>query len=726
VRPLDPERRSAGLAASFAEAFFAQGVRNFLCTGWPVGDTAARLFARHLYGQLLGLDVSAWPETLPDDPTQWPALARQARGPRPLYEAVRQARLAAAAAPGGLKTWGAYQHYGDPGYRFFAARRRTTTEGMEAVPAAEAAAPAAPAGPTMGAARFDRVIAVIRARGRELRSLPGVVDVRPGIRFRHGWPTGEPAVVVVVEQKRDDVPADQRLPAEIDGVPLDVAAATPLQLLRRDDPRLAERLQPEEPLLLPGEAPVIEAAADDERGALAYVPPPGVRLDEITDAMTVTCHVSPDDGWPMLDEFFGGVRRRLTVGMYDFSAPHVRDGLRDALTRSPASARRSLTLVLDPKLALTNGGDEASNPKANDVTEDKVRDALSKALHDRLDFAWAAVKLQGKTTAGIFPNAYHIKVAVRDGEAFWLSSGNWQSTNQPPPDAVPESDEDQAELRRTLKRYNREWHVVVEHAGLANVFERFLQNDLAQAAPLQDETRGVVEELRLPDLLVPELPEDPERAARPVKLFDRQPFRFTGQRKLRVQPLLTPDKDPSNAAHRVYAARVLELVRSARKKLYFQNQYINLGKRMEPAFVELVAALKDKANDRAIDTRIILRDLIGAREMLEALLANGFPADRIRLQKATHTKGIVVDGAAVLVGSHNWSSNGTTRNRDASLIFFDKRIADYYERIFLHDWDALASARVSEELAMPRLAGRRRGGGTTGLRRVPWEAYFED
>jgi hypothetical protein len=583
-------------------------------------------------------------------------------------------------------------------------------------------APPSPDGLAAAASRFDQVAAIIRSRGRELRGLPGVVDVRPGIRFRGGWPTGEPAVVVVVERKRKDVPTAERLPVEIDGVPLDVSEVTPLQQLRQEDPQLAERLLPEGPVLVPGEVPAVEATAE-VRALGAYQPPPGARLDEVTDAMTVTCHVSPDGGFPLLKDFFAGTRRRLTVGMFDFSAPHVRDALKAALARRP---RRHLTLVLDPKLALSAGGDE-DNPKADDITEDEIRDALREALGDQFDFAWAAVKFAGKTTGGIFPNAYHIKVAARDGEAFWLSSGNWQSSNQPPPDAVPATDRDQPALRQALRRYNREWHVVVEHPRLADLYERFLLNDLAQAEPLQEEARRAAEAPpALPDLLVPEVAEETERAARPVRRFDPGPFTFTARRPLRVQPLLTPDRDPRSADRFIYAARVRELIDSARTKLYFQNQYINLGKRMEPEFVALVAALKAKANDRGVDCRIILRDLIGAREMLEALLADGFPADRIRLQKSTHTKGIVVDGERVLVGSHNWSSNGTTRNRDASLIFFDKQIAGYYEQVFLHDWDSLAAARVSTELGMPRLAPRRRGPAPAGMRRVPWAAYFED
>jgi pimeloyl-ACP methyl ester carboxylesterase len=101
---ITPDRsgeRSAELAPSFAESFFARGVGNFVCTAWPVDDSAARIFATMLYGGLLGL-----PGT-PGD-----------QGPLPMYRALREARGAVArTTAGGARSWGAYQHYGDPLYR---------------------------------------------------------------------------------------------------------------------------------------------------------------------------------------------------------------------------------------------------------------------------------------------------------------------------------------------------------------------------------------------------------------------------------------------------------------------------------------------------------------------------------------------------------------------------------------------------------------------------------
>jgi hypothetical protein len=99
ITPDRSEERHADLAPSFAEAFFARGVGNFICTAWPVDDEAARTFARRLYSALLGL----------------PPVAGFAN----LHRAMRDARRAIASDFAGSRTWGAYQHYGNPYFRFF-------------------------------------------------------------------------------------------------------------------------------------------------------------------------------------------------------------------------------------------------------------------------------------------------------------------------------------------------------------------------------------------------------------------------------------------------------------------------------------------------------------------------------------------------------------------------------------------------------------------------------
>jgi phosphatidylserine/phosphatidylglycerophosphate/cardiolipin synthase-like enzyme len=69
---------------------------------------------------------------------------------------------------------------------------------------------------------------------------------------------------------------------------------------------------------------------------------------------------------------------------------------------------------------------------------------------------------------------------------------------------------------------------------------------------------------------------------------------------------------------------------------------------------------------------------------------------QVRVLANTHTKGIIVDGKRVLLGSHNWSAAGVTLNRDASLIFDDQQVAQYYLEAFELDWDRAREPRFDE------------------------------
>jgi hypothetical protein len=125
VTPDRSEMRSDQLAPSFAERFFERGITDFVCTAWPVEDLSARRFAMSLYAQLLGLQMSQGREDRYEEPP-----------PQPMYAAMREARLSIADSPDGARTWGAYQHYGSPYFRFFdretITERRTESEGEAA------------------------------------------------------------------------------------------------------------------------------------------------------------------------------------------------------------------------------------------------------------------------------------------------------------------------------------------------------------------------------------------------------------------------------------------------------------------------------------------------------------------------------------------------------------------------------------------------------------------
>jgi pimeloyl-ACP methyl ester carboxylesterase len=108
---LTPDRsgeRNAKLAPSFAEEFFGRGVANFVCTAWPVDDLTARMFATKVYSMLLGLSWNQQQNRYEPQP------------PAPMHVAMREARKAISENDSyDARTWGAYQHYGNPFMQVF-------------------------------------------------------------------------------------------------------------------------------------------------------------------------------------------------------------------------------------------------------------------------------------------------------------------------------------------------------------------------------------------------------------------------------------------------------------------------------------------------------------------------------------------------------------------------------------------------------------------------------
>jgi len=51
-----------------------------------------------------------------------------------------------------------------------------------------------------------------------------------------------------------------------------------------------------------------------------------------------------------------------------------------------------------------------------------------------------------------------------------------------------------------------------------------------------------------------------------------------------------------------------------------------------------------------------------------------------------HNKLVIIDGAAVLVSSQNWSRTAVAQNREAGLVIRYPALARYYAGIFESDW----------------------------------------
>ena len=145
--------------------------------------------------------------------------------------------------------------------------------------------------------------------------------------------------------------------------------------------------------------------------------------------------------------------------------------------------------------------------------------------------------------------------------------------------------------------------------------------------------------------------------------------------------MLTPDN---------YVEQVLPVIESAKTRVYMQLQYIHADKNSPTRFLSLVRAVQQKIA-KGLDVRIIVHEREAQADWIEKMRTDlQFETSVIRIQPGIHNKGTVVDSSIAIVGSHNWSGDGTTRNRDASLIFYNATVAKYFEQIFLHDWTTLA------------------------------------
>jgi len=411
------------------------------------------------------------------------------------------------------------------------------------------------------------------------------------------------------------------------------------------------------------QAAALMGAARTHKQQIPYQRPAGVSLDPVEEDMSLTLHASPDAGWQMLKPFLTEAPGDLVVGMYDFTAPHI-----EGAVRQGRGDDGKLTLTLD-------------HPPGNarrEQTIDKTEDDLATALQQRLAFAWALEGHDPKVNKFIYPNAYHIKVAVRPDDVMWLSSGNWNTTNQPEIDL---NDRDAAIA--TAKISDRDWHVVAHSPSLAKVFRAFLLHDNEVAKDGQGPAPGATA-AQAPDQLPPELL-TVEARPRPTVTFFPPSQPITG--RLKVRPLLTPQD---------YQPHILDLINSTETSFWMQTQYIKAsGRPGDEAHDALIAAVAKLVTDGK-DVRLITSEFEKAEDV-EKLMDAGMPSSVLRIQPHVHNKGMIVDGKTVVVSSQNWSADGTLRNRDAGLIIYDSpEAARYFGQIFLHDWAHLASGSLPE------------------------------
>jgi len=552
----------------------------------------------------------------------------------------------------------------------------------------------------------------------------GVLTVRPGYEIAGGQLTGKRAVVATVRAKKPlyQLAEGEALPDTIDGTAVDVREASPYQRLRSVDPLAAEishtyrRPEDDEPTWplereMPSGALLSSAgsgtrkklksqlathasgeaalARHAKKAFLKYAPKGCPLLEPMTVTGAITVAVSPDAGLATLTKFLAGTVSNLKVGMYDFTSATILAEFEEDLRDS-----KDLQMVLD---------NPAPNPTLDQSDWDTVKD-LKSALSGRAKIARALTRSDAFASVWSFPYAYHIKLIVQDGGAFWLSSGNLNDSNEPvlshPPSAM-----------------DRDWHVIIADERLAGIFGAYLDFDYTNALEHQadnpNEIEQAIEAAHQKKQREANAPGQPafhsRKPPKPTIVTRAAPVaaKTFPRISLSVTPLLTPDT-LSDGETGQYLHNVMNLIGGARKSIYLQLQYIEASKDDSSPYGKLLRAIAGKIAAK-VDVRLIVHESY-AQKWGEKMIDEGVNLTaNIRTQPNVHNKGFVVDSKTVVVSSQNFSPAGVSQNRDAGLILESPEIARYFEPIFLADWERSVPLRVRASAGVARSATKKGG-----------------
>ena len=420
---------------------------------------------------------------------------------------------------------------------------------------------------------------------------------------------------------------------------------------------------------VPEAAPRIEAMFPQMVGRTCHLKPyTRVPVPKAKVQGEIITYASPDSTFAVTKRLFDAARRSILIGIYDFTAPHVKQLVSDALARGV-----KVRLMLD------------------------IDSAEEQALFDDL----VTLGMQGvpaPSCASQHGNPYfrssHEKVIVIDEEWVLVQSGNYSANS------CPLNVKDGGDAAHFVPG-NRDSGLAVRSRPLASFFTGILSSDMAlelgspqaaAAAPREHEA-FLVE--RAPTLT-------------PSTLYPSKTYKLAAP--LEVQPVLSPDN---------YMDVVPGVLRAARRSILIEQQYIRAA---EEKISDLLDAIRDaKRGNSRLDVRIVLgkvfsaSDLPREREMLLRLeqvcgLKLGRNVRYVNTQRLVHchNKMVLVDGSGVLVSSQNWSKAAVWENREAGLYFQHKGVCGYFTRIFETDWkDAFRQlpAAAAESLTPHDLAG---------------------
>lgn len=397
------------------------------------------------------------------------------------------------------------------------------------------------------------------------------------------------------------------------------------------------------------EADVQSSSFAQKQPCVVSTPPKLNNIPTFQIKDTFIAYASPDSTYAVTSRMINGAKRQIIIGIYDFSADHIKQLLISARNRGV-----EVLIMLD----LRKG----------EKDETRIYEELQ-TFGCKIEQAPSC----GNRTAKFF-HSCHEKIIVIDGEWTLIQSGNY-SVN-----SIPPNNEDGGNPTNFITG-NRDMGIAIRSAQLSDFFSNLIKSDIElQALSITSTEPEFLEEIKSPNLV--ELA--PQQL--PLKLFPSK--RLEPKKEISVRPILTPDN---------YMEEIPEILSKAQKSIYIENQYI---RGQQPEVSKLLEAIKKaKENNSRLDVRIILGKIFGKDDVVkeQTNLAHieslyGLALDKnIRYIDTTrfvhcHNKLIIVDEKSVLVSSQNWSDAGVSTNREAGLYIVYKDLAKYYSSIFESDW----------------------------------------
>lgn len=151
-----------------------------------------------------------------------------------------------------------------------------------------------------------------------------------------------------------------------------------------------------------------------------------------------------------------------------------------------------------------------------------------------------------------------------------------------------------------------------------------------------------------------------------------------------------------NASYVAAAKALIEAAQSDVRLMVFLGT-VAAGDDLAPGPLELVEAMEAKATS-GVPVRVILDQDDGGEPygsfFINQPLVDRFAASEVVVkfdEKDTllHSKVLVVDNSAVIVGSHNWTKAGFNNTHEVSVLIESEQVASAYAARFQHLWDEL-------------------------------------